>query len=94
MNELRLKKYALQTCWDGAQFIPTDQAQMARELLALQWTPITAENLPKVGDEVFLRYEDGTSEVFAVESPHTTEWCEFQGYTHRRPLNPPEAEQG
>ena len=89
MNELRLKKYALQTCWDGAQFIPTDQAQMA-----LLWTPITAENLPKVGDEVLRAYEDGTFEVFAVEYHRTAEWCEFQGYTHRRPLNPPEAEQG
>ena len=91
MNELQLKKYALQTCWDGAQFIPTDQAQMARELLALQWTPITAENLPKVGDEIGAYIE----RVWVVQEIRREGhgWL-HKGWTHRRPLNPPEAEQG
>ena len=64
---------------------------MARDLMALQWTRITADNLPKVGDEVGAR----VARVWVVQEVRGEGHDWFRsGYTHRRPLNPPEAEQG
>ena len=90
MNELRLKKYALQTCWDGAQFIPTDQAQMARELLALR------EEIQKPAEQC-----ENCDDYYAASVMRTTAddvtlcpGCWEACCKDDAALNPPEAEQG
>jgi hypothetical protein len=59
-------------------------------LKALDWTPITAENLPKVGDEVL------SKSGLLVERVNRSEQNEFTfinwinlGWLYRRPINPP-----
>jgi len=55
------------------------------QLSALQWTPIDAEHLPKVGDEVLMRFQSAlyVREVLSV--------CGLgKGWTHFRPINAPE----
>ncbi len=69
--------------------------RMARELLALQWRPITPEDLPKVGDELL------SSEYASAQFPERVcaECGEYAGvdiyrkymYTHFRSINPLEA---
>jgi hypothetical protein len=78
--------------WAGS---PQDITEMARELLALRWTPITPENLPKMGDEIWntlsSRVEvvlDWMPQFFAND--HRL-WIK-SGWTHRRPLTPPRAQ--
>jgi len=54
------------------------------QLSALQWTPIDAEHLPKVGDEVLMRFQSAlyVREVLSV--------CGLgKGWTHFRPINAP-----
>ena len=63
------------------------------QLDALTWTPITPENVPKVGDEVGGRGW-GTSEVTLVTEEKLFLCQDWQGwvrngYTHKRPINPP-----
>lgn len=66
--------------------------RMARALLALDWTPITPENLPKVGDEVLAVFPRGDQKVWNV----CADWmAEMAGSStavvrqYRRPVNPP-----
>ena len=88
----RLREIAVNSI-DGIDLIVpwSEVAQMARELLVLQWTRITPENLPKVGDEVGVRVD----RVWVVQEVRGEghDWFRI-GYTHRRPLNAPDAEQG
>ena len=67
--------------------------ELEAKLAALDWTPITESNLPKVGDEVLRQRKIGYSLVTvdnAVAPDETTydEWVALQ-YTHFRPINPP-----
>lgn len=68
------------------------------QLKALDWTPISADNLPRVGDMVWWRgYGDPTcasAELITQMSGHNyksvRQWLKAS-YTHRRPINPPHA---
>jgi hypothetical protein len=62
-------------------------AALERKLGSLDWTPITPENLPKVGDEVLCGRE--RREVKEEDLPRFAESWHFHGWTHRRPLNLP-----
>ncbi len=106
MNTKRLKEIANNNAYGSDLIVPwSEVAQMARELLALQWTRITAENLPKVGDEVMRSptcdavVKRTNPQILAVTAMMLTvftaadDWKE-QSWAYRRPLNPPEAEQG
>ena len=67
------------------------RAKVAREILALQWRPITETDLPCIDSEVI--DEDG--EVGKVHADNLSgfmanSWLEF-GFTHFRPINPPES---
>jgi hypothetical protein len=60
---------------------------------ALQWTPITPENLPKVGDEVWGPYTTWAGNpacyLQVVSRYHCIDLLPQSGYTHRRPISPP-----
>ena len=68
-------------------------AQLKARLEALRWTPISEENLPKDGDEVLI--PDGMFGGYMVVAVRKVmeKWpfsaWEEEGYTHRRPINPP-----
>ena len=68
-------------------------AALERKLASLDWSRITPENLPCVGDE-FLLNAGSSNDVGKVErNTRMPEWT-FQewrtyGATHRRPINPP-----
>ena len=80
------------------------KAEITQLRAALEWTPITLENLPKVGDEVWgdpVEYEDfgvliRGGPVEAVEDINSTfspqvrfeAWLSI-GYTHRRAIGAP-----
>jgi hypothetical protein len=71
-------------------------AALEAQLKALDWTPITDENLPKPGDELFARHVFRDAQwncVSSVTSVHAT-WraSDFLncGWTHFRPINPPQ----
>ena len=63
------------------------------QLAALQWTEITPENLPRLGDEVGC-FQGDESCVYEVTHHHTLFtakiWTEQRSMTHRRPINAPE----
>jgi len=67
--------------------------ELKAQLAALQWTPISPENLPKAGDEV-LGYEDGLFPVYPVscipDHERSAEDWHKHGWTHFRPIAPPE----
>jgi hypothetical protein len=69
------------------------QLAEARATIAeLQWTPITPENLPKVGDEVGCFADDGCCvyEVCDLHLLFTYEvWVKQRAMTHFRPISPP-----
>ena len=69
-------------------------AELETQVAALQWTPITPDNLPKVEDEV--RGEN--HKVLEVEEWHigffagdARVWLQ-SGYSHRRPIAAPSDE--
>ena len=68
-------------------------AELEAKLAALDWTPITESNLPKVGDEVMrFRADKIRQTVYAVdgtEEQNTLIICLARGDTHFRPINPP-----
>ena len=81
-----------------------EMCALQEQLKALEWTPITAENLPKVGDE-----NGGWFGVFkpvwevrpfqwplpssaALKSEIICESLKVAGWTHFRPINPPAKE--
>jgi hypothetical protein len=66
--------------------------EMARELLALRWTPITPKNLPKKDvHESLFRYRDGSWGVVDVKEEWPYERWIKRGHTHFRAMNPPPA---
>ena len=62
------------------------------QLAVLQWQPITAENLPKVGDEVG-RFFNRPVIALVTAGILATRPCDFHwhrlGWAHFRPNNPP-----
>jgi len=67
------------------------EAQLAeanRKLEALDWKPITPENLPKVGDEVWQQGHD-TYVVLDKNQMRSANDYGVWGWTHFRPINPP-----
>jgi hypothetical protein len=62
--------------------------EMARELLALQWQPITPENLPKFGDEAYSTAHGDLLYIHACDLVSYQEWIN-EGWTHFRPINAP-----
>ena len=62
---------------------------MALRLSALDWTPITPDNLPKVGDEVLGFYSTGEMNVYASTGKEKPENWKPSIFTHFRPLNAP-----
>ena len=63
-------------------------AALEAQLKALDWTPISAENLPKVGDQVF---DSGSyCAALVIEENKDTDWigCGFDLF---RPVNLPHA---
>lgn len=62
----------------------------ARELLPLRWTPISPDNLPKVGDEVMRLQANRPIHVYAVHDENNSLVnCQARGDTHFRPINAP-----
>jgi hypothetical protein len=73
----------------------TSRAEAALE--ALQWTPISAKELPEIGDEV-LCWNNGQPMVGNVLEPLPVKRFRLRaakrnGWTHRRPLTPPRREE-
>jgi hypothetical protein len=75
-------------------------AALEAQLKALDWTPITAENLPKVGHEVgqyattimgALSDRWISIKVLAFMERYTVKEYGEYGWTHFRPNNPPQA---
>jgi hypothetical protein len=64
------------------------------QLVALQWMPIDAEHLPKVGDEIWSHTLQQISQVtYTHVSALGTDprvWKQYGGWTHFRPINAPE----
>jgi hypothetical protein len=66
-------------------------AELEAQLAERDWSPITQDNLPRVGDEVW----GDTRKMLEVEEWHVgyftadpRVWIQ-SGYTHRRPINAP-----
>ena len=65
-------------------------AELEKQLAALQWQPITPENLPKVGDEVLsVKHNDSTKLIICGGNHDFDWWCVEMRYAHFRPINPP-----
>jgi hypothetical protein len=62
---------------------------------ALEWQPITPENLPKSGDEIYRAAGDRPNDVADVMAEcgeyDAVELYHGYGFTHFRPINPPAA---
>jgi hypothetical protein len=62
---------------------------------ALEWQPITPENLPKSGDEIYRAAGDRPNDVADVMAEcgeyDAVELYHRYGFTHFRPINPPAA---
>ena len=71
-------------------------AELELQLAALQWTPISPENLPKVGDEVYAPPREqldrhsvmDVTVVMAVCNDSVEDW-NHEGWTHRRLIDAP-----
>lgn len=97
MNIERLKEIdrAVKS-WVRQEIYPDEIQQMASELLALQWQPITPENIP-VGRDFLLYREVGGVDHWAVGyfNRILQKWVvngqvtENLGWTHFRPINAP-----
>jgi hypothetical protein len=73
--------------------------QLAEAKKLAEWTPITPENLPKVGDEIggydpaeAIPYWRIRQVTRAFLLGFNIEHCNHMGYTHRRPIAPPQPE--
>ena len=65
--------------------------ELEAQLAALDWTPITAENLPKAGDETintsgYVMLKGRVTDLWNVNTWIDNRW------THFRPINPPAKE--
>ena len=67
-----------------AEYLANELAELEAKLAALDWTPITESNLPKVGDTA-RRTEEVT--VFG-DSWDFSDWMEHK-FVDFRPINPP-----
>jgi hypothetical protein len=79
---------------EGSYVRYDDYAALETRLALLDWTEITAENLPKAGDEV-LGYAEGWGVLPIDCCPESERDCETlrgNGWTHLRPLNAPPRE--
>jgi hypothetical protein len=74
-----------------AKFYKGQIAVLEARLAALDWTPITADNLPRLEDEV----RDERFRSIKLVAEHMKGWdaedWAMEGFTHRRPLNAPTA---
>jgi hypothetical protein len=59
------------------------------QLAALSWTPITPENLPKVGDEILAACEAYANVRNVDAQDMRVGWEERRYWTHFRPIAPP-----
>ena len=70
-------------------------AELEAQLKALDWTPITAENLPKKGDILakFRKTKTGKPMgwCFTLDYWDNFNALRLRGWTHFRPNNPPQA---
>lgn len=57
-------------------------------IAALQWTPITPDNFPKVGDEAYSGNDGDFLYVHSCDLGTAQEWTN-EGWTHFRPISPP-----
>lgn len=57
-------------------------------IAALQWTPITPDNVPQVGDEAYSANDGDFTYVQSFDLGTAQEWTN-DGWTHRRPISPP-----
>ena len=71
--------------------LATAQRERDESRRLAQWTPITPENLPKVGDEVLSVGEEGEAYLMAPWSDKDS-FADLSrdGWTHYRPITPPE----
>jgi len=66
-------------------------AELETQLAALQWTPITAENMPKQGDELLGRCGNGV--YYVNEYGGLADYAQLvaeEEWTHFRPINAPQ----
>lgn len=72
-----------------------EAAKLREQVAQMQWTPITPENLPKIGDEVLSpATETHLAQVMTVPfdgREHEDIKWQWAGWTHFRPIAPPEA---
>ena len=67
-------------------------AELEAQLDALQWTPITAENMPKQGDELLGRCGNGV--YYVNEYGGLADYARLvaeEEWTHFRPINAPQS---
>lgn len=75
-------------CTDCAKYL-NRIAELEAKLAACEWRPITPEDLPKVGDEVFTRYLEAHTIAPRAEDG-IWENCANRTWTHFRAINPPQ----
>ena len=63
-------------------------AEAQATIAALQWTEITPENFPKVGDEAYSDNDGDFLYVHTCDLGTAKEWTN-EGWTHFRPISPP-----
>jgi uncharacterized protein YbdZ (MbtH family) len=79
-EDMRKQRYIA----DLERQLATAQATIA----ALQWTEITPDNVPQVGDEAYSANDGDFTYVQSFDLGTAQEWIN-QGWTHRRPKSPP-----
>ncbi len=63
-------------------------AELEAKLAALDWTPITESNLPKVGDEI-AAFTGMTADIRIARVEYSWGALTEFGWTHFRPINAP-----
>jgi hypothetical protein len=63
-------------------------AEAQATIAALQWTPITPDNLPKVGDEAYSGNDGDFLYVHSCDLGTAQEWTN-EGWTHFLHISPP-----
>lgn len=82
-------------CYRKGERIATLERQLSDLREKLDWTPISQDNLPKVGDEVGC-FEEAGCVIYEVGQMHTfftsDKWRNERAMTHRRPIHAPLAD--
>ena len=79
-----------------AQRMVAAEAEVTRLRALVEWTPIDEQHLPTVGDEIYalFRYRAlmgvMVTAVGKVQANWAAEGCTKNGWTHYRPIAPPE----